>query len=52
MKAPEVMLHLLDSAVSAGLSANYVLFDCWFTNPDQITAIIFQNMDVIAMIKK
>lgn len=52
MKAPEVMLHLLDSAVSAGLSADYVLFDCWFANPAQIAAIKSKGMDVIAMIKK
>lgn len=52
MKAPEVMLHLLDSAVSAGLSADYVLFDCWFANSAQITAIKSKSMDVIAMIKK
>lgn len=51
-KAPEVMLHLLDTAVSSGLSADYVLFDCWFANPAQITAIKSKGMDVIAMIKK
>ena len=38
-KAPEVMLTLLDTAVSSGLSADYVLFDCWLANPAQITAI-------------
>lgn len=27
-KAPEAMLTLLDTAVSCGLSADYVLFDC------------------------
>ena len=46
------MLTLLDTAVSSGLSADYVLFDCWFANPAQITAIKSRNMDVIAMIKK
>lgn len=51
-KAPEAMLTLLDTAVSSGLSAGYVLFDCWFANPAQITAIKSRNMDVIAMIKK
>lgn len=51
-KAPEAMLTLLDMAVSCGLSADYVLFDCWFANPAQITAIKSRNMDVIAMIKK
>ena len=51
-KAPEAMLTLLDTAISAGLSAEYVLFDSWFSNPAQITAIKGKEMDVIAMIKK
>lgn len=51
-KAPEAMLTLLDTAISAGLSAEYVLFDSWFSNPAQITAIKDKEMDVIAMIKK
>ena len=46
------MIHLLDTAVSNGISADYVLFDCWFANPAQITAIKSKGMDVIAMIKK
>ena len=51
-KAPEAMLTLLDAALSAGLSADYVLFDTWFSNPAQITAISSKDLDVIAMIKK
>ena len=51
-KAPEAMLTLLDAALSAGLSADYVLFDTWFSNPAQITAIKSKDLDVIAMIKK
>ena len=51
-KAPEAMMTLLDTAVSAGLSAEYVLFDSWFSNPAQITTIKSKGMDVIAMIKK
>ena len=51
-KAPEAMMTLLDTAVSAGLTAEYVLFDSWFSNPAQITAIKEKSMDVIAMIKK
>lgn len=51
-KAPEAMMTLLNAAVSAGLSAEYVLFDSWFANPAQITAIKSMEMDVIAMIKK
>ena len=51
-KAPQAMLTLLDVAVSSGLSADYVLFDTWFANPAQITAIKGKGMNVIAMIKK
>ena len=38
--------------LSVGLNADYVLFDSWFSNPVQITAIHSKGMDVIAMIKK
>lgn len=51
-KAPEAMMTLLDTALSAGLNAEYVLFDSWFSNPAQIPAIHSKGMDVIAMIKK
>lgn len=51
-KAPEAMMTLLDTAATAGLSADYVLFDSWFANPAQITDIRSKGMDVIAMIKK
>ena len=51
-KAPEAMMALLDTALSAGLKADYVLFDSWFSNPAQITAIHSKGMDVIAMLKK
>ena len=51
-KAPEVMMNLLDTATTAGLSADYVLFDSWFANPVQIIDIKSKGMDVIAMIKK
>ena len=51
-KAPEAMMTLLNTALSAGLKADYVLFDSWFSNPAQVTAIHAKGMDVIAMIKK
>ena len=51
-KAPEVMTILLNSAISAGITAKFVLFDCWFANPAQITGIKAMGMDVIAMLKK
>ena len=48
-KAPEAMMS---PALRSGLEADYVLFDSWFSNPAQITAIHSKGMDVIAMIKK
>lgn len=51
-KAPEAMMDLLASAKSAGLTADYVLFDSWFSNPAQITAIKANDMDAIATINK
>ena len=51
-KAPEAMITLLDTAISAGLKADYVLFDSWISNPAQITSIHSKGMDAIAMIKK
>ena len=51
-KTPVVMMTLLDTALSAGLKADYVLFDSWFSNPAQITAIHSKGMNVIAMLKK
>src|SRR5699024_11794570 len=49
-KAPEAMMALLDTALSAGLKADYVLFDSWFSNLAQITAIHFNGMDVVDML--
>ncbi len=51
-KAPEAMMTLLDTALRSGLEADFVLFDSWFSNPAQITAIHSKGMDVIAMIKR
>ena len=51
-KAPDVMISLIDAAITSGISAQYVLFDCWFANPAQIMQIKSKGMDVIAMIKK
>lgn len=45
-------MTLLDTALRAGMNADHVLFDFWFSNPAQITAIHSKDMDVIAMIKK
>ena len=45
-KGTEVMLTLLDKATASGLTAKYVLFDRWFSNPAQILDIKSRDMDV------
>lgn len=52
MKGPDVMMELLKSALSAGHTADYVLFDSWFSNPAQLLAVKDLGFDSIAMLKK
>ena len=52
MKGTDVMIELLKSAQSAGHSADYVLFDTWFSNPAQLIAVKELGLGSIAMIKK
>lgn len=51
-KGTEVMIELLKTALSAGHTADYVLFDTWFSNPAQLIAVKKLGLDSIAMIKK
>lgn len=52
-KANDVMLDMLKTAIKAGHSAKYVLFDSWFSNPRDIIRIHSEcGMNTIAMIKK
>jgi len=52
-KATEVMLELLSSARAAGIPAEYVLFDSWFSSPKSVIALKKQlHLDTIAMVKK
>lgn len=51
-KSTDTMMELIDTAKTSGLSADYVLFDCWFANPAQIISVKDRGMDTIAMIKK
>lgn len=51
-KATEVIIELLQSAVNAGHTASYVLFDSWFSSPKTICAIKTKlKLDVISMVK-
>ena len=52
MKGTDAMLELIKTAQKAGHTADYVLFDSWFSNPAQLVAIRNLSLDSIAMIKK
>lgn len=52
MKGTDAMIELLKTAMSAGHTADYVLFDSWFSNPAQLLAIKSLGLDSIAMIRK
>lgn len=51
-KATEAMLELLRAAKTAGIPAEYVLFDSWFTSPKTLHAVKDVGYDVVAMLKK
>lgn len=51
-KGTEVMIALLKEAKKAGHTADYVLFDSWFSNPAQLLAVKDLGLDSVAMIKK
>lgn len=51
-KAPEVMLELLDMAMTSGHTTTYVLFDSWFCSPRSLLAVAKKELHVIAMDKK
>ncbi|MBT9003383.1 hypothetical protein BTH72_08880, partial [Lactobacillus delbrueckii subsp. bulgaricus] len=38
-KGTDVVIQLLNQALKAGLTAKYVMFDTWFSNPHQIVQI-------------
>ena len=51
-KATTVMVELLKTALATGHKAKYVLFDSWFSNPQQILDIKALGLDTIAMVKR
>ncbi|CCK83323.1 Transposase [Lactobacillus equicursoris 66c] len=51
-KGTDVVIQLLDQALKARLTAKYVMFDSWFSNPHQIVQIKQRDLNVIAMVKK
>ena len=51
-KGTKAMLELISNALSAGIDADYVLFDTWFSSPAQLIDIKNLGLDAIAMIRK
>ncbi|MBB3111365.1 hypothetical protein FHS18_003433 [Paenibacillus phyllosphaerae] len=49
--APQVIVSMLDRAISAGSTASYVLMDSWFTHAPLIGEIVARGLDVIGMVK-
>ena len=52
MKAPLVMIEMLRSVIAAGIYAQYVLCDSWFSAPVTILKIVAEKLHVITMVKK
>lgn len=46
------MIRLLKEALGEGISAKYVLFDIWFSNPRRLLDILVLKLHAIAMIKR
>jgi len=48
---PQAAVQLLDHAITAGISADYVLMDTWFTNEPMISSVLDKGLQVIGMVK-
>lgn len=51
-KGTEVISDLISEAQSAGIQADYVLFDSWFSSPKVIRSMREKKLDVVAMVKQ
>ena len=51
-KGTDVMIELIRTARKCGHTADYVLYDSWFSNPAQLIAVKELGLDSIAMIRK
>ena len=49
--APSIIPSMIERALSAGVSADYVLMDTWFTQQPLIQSIVEIGLDVIGMVQ-
>lgn len=51
-KKPEVAITLIQNALKAGIFADYVLMDTWFTTEPMIKSVLNEGLQVIGMVKQ
>lgn len=51
-KKPDVAIALIQNALNAGISAEYVLMDTWFTTEPMIKSVLAEGLHVIGMVKQ
>ena len=51
LPAPQVIPTMIDRAIAAGVSAQYILMDSWFTHAPLIQAVLQRGLDVIGRVK-
>ena len=52
MHKTDAAIRLIENALRAGIKAQYVLMDTWFTTEPMIGAILNTGLDVIGMVKQ
>lgn len=52
LQKPQAAMLLIRNALEAGIHADYVLMDTWFTNEPLAKEILAEGLDVIGMLKK
>lgn len=51
MRKPEAAMEMIRSVLNAGIPADYILMDTWFTNEPFIKSVLGEGLDVIGMLK-
>lgn len=51
MKKPDAAMEMIRHALNAGIPADYILMDTWFTNEPFIKNVLGVGLDVIGMLK-
>ena len=51
MHKPDAAITMIQEALAAGIPAQYILMDTWFTNEPFIKRILGCGLDVIGMLK-